>query len=282
MNNPTDIKTDNMNTDKWIELHETLQDLLAGYIDTELEDEQIMLVEAHLIGCEACRNDLARQQALSQRFESIPSSRMTSSSHQMLDKALDEVLLKNECAPKKPLLNWLSSPLHFIKKITSKFNLATMLSASGWSVALLLTIIIFAPQFNSGNTSSIPMIQDALTEYDEMQGKALPVTNMNNNKKSKPPLSWSNTQLLSSWETNIAGSPAQVYAIRSGHNIIFQYQVEESVFFRNPVVRQAIVEKGNYIIHNKKTDVLAIPLSKSGVIVVGATNSLPKPENIIF
>jgi len=282
MNNPTDIKAENMNTGKWIELHETLQDLLAGYIDKELEDEQIMLVEAHLIGCEACRNDLARQQALSQRFESIPSSRMTSSAHQMLDIALDEALLKNELESKQPPLLWLSSSLIFIKKIMPKFSLAAMLSASGWSVALLLTIIIFAPQFNQRNTSTIPMIQDALTEYNEMQGKALPVTNTDSNKKLKPPLSWSNTQLLSSWATNIAGAPAQVFAIRSGHNIIFQYQVDESVFFRNPIVRDAIVEKGNYTIHNKKTDVLAIPLSKSGVIVVGATNSLPKPENIRF
>ena len=277
MNNPT-----NMNSTKWIELHETLQDLLAGYIDKELKTEDILLVEAHLIGCEACRNDLSRQQVLSKRIELIPSSRMTSSTHIKIDKALEQSSLNSDLEDKKSFYFWLSSPLYFLKKYMSKLNYATMISASGWSVALLLAIIIFSPQISEENTSAIPMIQDALTEYSEMQDKALPVTYTDKNIQRKAPLSWPNTQLLSSWTTDIAGSPAQVFAIRSGHNIIFQYQVDESVFFRNPVVRQAITKEGSYFRHNIKTDVLAIPFSKSGVIVVGTKNSLPKPESIIF
>lgn len=271
---------ENINATKWIELHENLQDLLAGYIDNELEDGQIMLVEAHVLGCEACRNDLGRQQALSQRLEPTPSSRMSNKVHQKIDKALEDTVLENVSSWIKPL--WFSSALLYIKRSLPNVSLTSALGVSGWSVALLLGLIIVTPQFNIDNSSGIPMIQDALTEYYEMEGKSLPVTDTHNDGSLTAPLSWPNARLLSTWATRIAGSPAQVFALRSGHNIIFQYQISEAVFFRNSDVRSAISSKGSYAMQDNKTAVLALPLTNSGVLVVGATDSLPKAEKIIF
>jgi len=278
--NAVNINPENMHTEKWIELHENLQDMLAGYIDNELENEQIMLVEAHLIGCEACRNDLGRQQALSQRLESIPSSRISSLANQKIDKALEDAALENVLSRQQPL--WLSSSLSFIKRRLPNLSLTSILGVSGWGVAMLLAVIIFSPQFKVHTTSTIPMIQDALTEYYEMEGKALPVTDTHNIGTVKPPLTWPNTQLLATWATRIAGAPAQVFALRSGHNIIFQYQINAAVFFRNPVVRKAISKKGSYAMRDNKTDVLAFPLTNSGVLVVGAADSLPESGQILF
>jgi len=275
MNMPFD-----MNTTERIELHETLQDLLAGYVDNELDDEQTKLVEAHLIGCEVCRNDLGRQQTLSQRLESMPAARLSGAAHHKIDVALESATV--EKVPSVTLPFWLASAITFIKTRILKLKLASVVGASGWGVALLLAVIIIEPHFNNANPSSIPMIQDALAEYYEMEGKVLPVSDTKNKAIIKAPLSWPNTQLLSSWSTSIAGAPAQVFALRSGHNIIFQYQVSEAVFFRNPVVRKAISKTGSYAVRDNKTDVLAIPFTDSGVLVVGATDSLPRPEQLIF
>jgi len=275
MDIPFDINTQNR-----IELHETLQDLLAGYVDYELDNEQIMFVEAHLIGCEACRNDLSRQKALSQRLESIPTSRMSAAVHQNLDKALEAVAYEKVPLVKLPV--WLLSLIAFVESRMPHFSLASIIGASGWGVALLLSVIIIEPHFNLSNARQIPMIQDAVAEYYEMEGRALPVSGMKNKAAIKPPLNWPNTQLLSSWATKIAGAPAQVFALRSGHNIIFQYQINEAVFFRNPVVRKAISKNGSYALRDNKTDILAIPFTDSGILVVGATDSLPKPEQIVF
>jgi len=275
MNMPFD-----MNTTERIELHETLQDLLAGYVDNELDDEQTTLVEAHLIGCKACRNDLQRQQALSHCLESMPGARLPGSAHQKIDTALESAAV--EKVPSVTLPFWLSSTITFLKSRVLNFRLASLVGASGWGVALLLAIIIIEPHFNNASTRSIPMIQDALAEYYEMESKVLPASDTTNKAIIKAPLSWPNAQLLSSWETRIAGAPAQVFALRSGHNIIFQYQVSEAVFFRNPVVRKAISKTGSYAVRDNKTDVLAIPFTDSGVLVVGATDSLPKPEQLVF
>lgn len=280
MNNPLDVGTKDMTSDKWLELHEHLQDLLAGYIDNELDEKQVNLVEAHLIGCEACRNDLHRQQALSKQLETMPLSKMSSSAHKKIDKVLEDISL-NKSFSKKPGF-WVFESISFIKKFIMNLKLTTLIGAGGWGVALLLSISLFLPHFNKTNSDTIPMIEDALTEYYKMEGRTFPVLIENNNKGLKPPISWPNAQLLSSWSTEIGGAPAKVYALRSGNNIVFQYQINESIFFRNPIVRKAISENGSYSVHDKKTKVLAFPLTNSGVLVVGEKNSLPMPEQIIF
>ena len=73
-----------------------------------------------------------------------------------------------------------------------------------------------------------------------------------------------------------------MYALRSGRNIVFQYHVNESVFFRNPVVRKAIAESGNYKTQANKMDVIAMPLTNAGILIVGPEDSLPAPEKMII
>lgn len=269
------IRFDN-SAEKWAEIHEHMQDLLAGYVDDELDKQEALLVEAHLAGCEDCRNDVARQQILSQRLEAIPSPRMTSALQQRIDKMFTEEL---------------PDPLHtqprsrgrfllFLNRLIHNVSLPPVLGASGWGIALLFAIILFAPPVQEGQNSEIPMINDALAEYHKMKGKAFPVANKNSTLEA--PVNWSNAHTLATWTTNVAGAPAQVFALRSGHNIVFQYQVDETVFFRNPVVRQAISESGNFRQSKNKTDVLALPLSDSGVLVIGPSESLPTPDKIEF
>ena len=263
-------------SNRWVALHEKLQDLLAGYADNELDDEQIAIVEAHLAGCEACRNDIARQQLLSKRLGSIPAPRMSTALNQRLDQALAD-----DATPTRRTTwsrQW-QLPINIASWI-QRLGRPAYLGASGWAVALVLVVVILAPPLISTNNSTIPMVRDVVFEYNQMGTRALPVSA--NTSATKLPANWPDAHLLATWKTEIGGAPAQAFALRSGHSIVFQYQIDESVFFRNPAVRQAVQKSGNYQTRTRDTDVLALPLANAGLLLVGPADSLPKPEQLTF
>lgn len=263
------------NIEKWNELHSHLQDMLAGYADDELDNEQVLLIEAHLAGCELCRNDLTRQQILSQRLEAMPSPRLGTQAHNEIDESLS-----GESITYKQTKQYLSDFFTaLVANIKTHFSLPKAISAGGWGLAFVLAVIIVMPTVTQDSYGQIPMIADALAEYHELEDKVLPTSS---NKTNKAPINWPNAHLLASWKSKVAGEVAQVYALRSGRNIVFQYHVNESVFFRNPVVRQAIAKSGNYTTQANKMDVIAMPLTNAGILIVGPEDSLPNPENMII
>lgn len=262
--------------EKWTGLHGYLQDMLAGYADKELNDEQVRLVEAHLVGCEACQNDLARQQLMNQRFEAIMSSRMSVNGHNKIDKKLSiEAAAKN-----KPGSIVIKQLIIYLSVFRKQFFSLLMIASTGWALSLMLLVMLLVPALNQTEKEEIPMIHDALNLYYDLESKSLPV--VKHNKETTPPINWPDSHLVSSWDTRVAGAPAKAYAIRSGHNIILQYHIGEAVFFRNPIVRQSIASSGNYKVSNNNIDILALPLTNSGVIVIGPQNSLPDPKKIII
>lgn len=266
---------DNSN-EKWQTLHEGLQDLLAGYIDNELDEQDTLIIEAHLAGCKDCRNDLSRQQVLSQRFESISPARIPTALQQRIENMqLDEpaeMTLRTES-------DW-TKPSTAINAWLSKLSLKPVFGVSGWAVAMVFAVVMLMPISWQAPSSGIPMINDALAEYHKMKNVSFPVSSKDSVLKA--PALWPEARTLASWTTDVAGEPAQVFAIRSGRNIVFQYQINETVLFRNPVVRQAIADVGNYKHSKDNTDVLALPITDSGVLVVGPAESLPPPEKIDF
>jgi len=262
--------------EKWTELHESLQDLLAGYADNELDEQDTLIIEAHLSGCENCRNDLARQNALSERLEIIPPARITSG----LQKRIDNMQLEESPVPDMHLETSLAKVLIPFKSWFKNISRQPVFGASGWAFALIFAVVISLPTSWQTQRSQIPMINDALAEYHKMNSIAFPVSNKNTSIKA--PVNLPEGRTLATWATSIAGEPAQAFAIRSGRNIIFQYQINETVLFRNPEVRQAIADFGNYKLRSNEVDVLALPLTDSGVLVVGPAKSLPAVEKIEF
>ncbi|WP_197722118.1 anti-sigma factor family protein [Sulfuriflexus mobilis] len=261
---------------KWVKLHESLQDLLAGYADNELDAQDTLIIEAHLAGCEECRRDLSRQQVLSQRLESITPARMPSSLQQRIETMqLEESPESHSCGRH----TW-TDGFFVLKNWLNQISPQSLFGASGWAVAMAFALVMLLPSSWQSPSSGIPMINDALAEYHKMSNMAFPVSSKDSGLEA--PALWPDARTLATWTTNVAGEPAQVFAIRSGQNIVFQYQINETVLFRNPVVRQAIADSGNYKHSNKKVDVLAFPLSDTGVLVVGPTASLPTPDKIDF
>jgi len=263
-------------TDRWARLHTQLQDLLAGYADAALDRQQNDIVEAHLAGCAACRRDVARQQALSRRLHSMPVAPLSADLHERLDQALGN-------APPAPGLQaWLqrTGNLFRIRGQFLAFDSHTLAWVSGWGLALVLAIMMVAPTLKSGDDSDIPMVRDVLAEYRLMSNTALPEAG--NTATAEPPVSWPNARLLATWKTRVGGAPAQAFAVRNGHSIVFQYRVDETVFFRNPVVRQAVAQNGDFRIRADNMEVLAVPLKDAGVLVVGPADSLPAYQQLSF
>ena len=122
------------------------------------------------------------------------------------------------------------------------------------------------------------MVEDVLTEYLHLDKTSLPASN--SQSMPSPPANWPNARLLSSWETTVGGAPAKAFAMRNGDKIIVQYLIDESVFFRNPNVRQAVADSGSYLSQKNNIQVLAMPLKDAGLLVVGPTDWMPSLELI--
>jgi len=263
-------------SNRWVALHEHLQDLLAGYVDQELNSEQAAMVEAHLAGCEACRNDLARQQLLSARLKTLPPPRLSARFNQTLDQALADDVPPGKSIHRRRLWPLAASALNGFQQV----NRPVLPGASGWIVALVLVVVMLGQFRVPTDNTPIPMVRDVVMEYREMNDRPIPVSA--ENAATKPPVSWPNSHLLATWETKIGGAPARAFAVRSGKDIVFQYRINESVFFRNPAVRQAVHESGNYRTRTWNTDVIAVPLTNAGLLIVGPADSLPAPEQLRF
>lgn len=256
-------------TDRWSVLHANLQDLLAGYADEMLPPDQIAVVEAHLTCCEACRNDVARQRTLSRRLSGMPAARMSVELTRRIDQALADA------APtQRPLhRRLLFSPDWLRHRSRSWFALA-----SGWLVALVLAVVMLTSAWKAGIHDQIPMIHDAVAQYRQMAAQTLP--SAADMVDVQPPANWPDARLLATWHTDIGGAPAQAFAMRSGHSVVIQYRIDEAVFFRNPAVRAAVAKSGMFQTHEGGTEILALPASDAGVLLVGPTASLPTRKQL--
>lgn len=260
--------------DHWQALHTKLQDLLAAYADDMLDSSDKELIEAHLAGCEACRKDVIRQQILSRRLNSLPVYRMPIKLHQRLDNALNEATPPKEESKTKRIKRG-----NFYQNLPNHIKTSFLTTASGWSVAILLLFTIFLPQtLNQKNNSSIPMIEDAINEYQSSSKVKLPIPDKNTNKKQ--PITWPGSHVLTNWKTTIGGAPADAFAMRNGDSVIFQYIVDETVFFNNPEVRNSLTKTGKFRIRSNDITVLAIPIESAGILMVGPSKAIPEKNNL--
>lgn len=260
--------------EQWQALHMQLQDLLAGYADDMLDEHDKQLVEAHLAGCLTCRMDVSRQQLLSDRLNDLPVTRMSTNLHQQLDQVLKEAPIpeKKEASQAKRWQHWLS--FNWLRKRKQP----SFSTASGWTVALMLLVVMLFPHLKQGSGKNIPMVQDVIAEYQQLSQTTLPVSLQNGSEE--PPATWSGSRVLAHWKTTIGGEPADAYAVRNGDNIVFQFKVDEAVFFHNPDVRLAIANTGTYQVKYNKLKVLALPLKKAGLLIVGSNSGMPTPEKL--
>lgn len=253
-------------------LHAELQILLAGYLDQELEEDERRQVEAHLIGCVYCREDLIRQTLLQQRLEQ---ERQAVHLPMALQIQLDAMFESGEIH--QPRVNmpdnskkgdWRTGFVAFSRHWSG---------LSGWLAASVLLVILLSPHFLPA--SEVPMIRDALTQYQRMQSIPLPLAAPGSIDPADSPVSWPGSRLLASWSTQVGGEQAKAYWLRSGETTLLVLNISEAVFFRHPEVREALEHQG--IFHFRGVlSVLAIPAATSGILIVGPENALPDKGDI--
>lgn len=256
---------------KWEALHLQLQDLLAGYADDMLNGHNKSVIEAHLSGCESCRADVARQQIITQRLNNLPHARLSTQAHLKLDSTLSNA---------RPPAAEIGPPWH-TKVFNNWYQMIStprFIATSGWSVSIALIAVILLPHLMPNNNHNPPMVEDVIAEYLHLDTAALPASS--NNPLPELPANWPNARLLASWDTKVGGAPAKAFAMRDGNNIVIQYRIDEVVFFRNPGVRQAVSDKGSYLVKQNNLQVLALPLKNFGLLVVGPAGRVPAPETI--
>jgi hypothetical protein len=264
---------------QWQVLHIKLQDLLAAYADDMLDDQDKALVEAHLSGCEACRMDVSRQQLLSRRLNNLPVSRMSTELHQRLDQALGKASLCKEAGNNKETSLYKNDQRWFSFNWLRKLKVSSFATASGWSVAMILLVVMLLPHsIKQGNGNTIPMVRDVLAEYQQFSKTTLPVSVQG--LAEAPPATWSGSHVLASWKTTIGGAPADVFAVRNGDSVVFQFKVDEAVFFNNPEVRNAVSKMGDFSVREKGIAVLAMPIKSAGLLMVGPVGAIPMASDL--
>lgn len=268
--------------DSWQALHLELQDLLAGYLDDELEDHDRERVEAHLAGCAACREDLARQRLLQERLQQLSRPSLSTAQQARLDAVVEETPAETATLPSDDRNRfrgrpWASSARKRIGAISRLFHSRWLPAVSGWTLAgVLLVAWLVGGQLETG-AEPIPMVRDAIAEYQRLARSGLPEEGA---PGSTPPLVWPEARPLAAWTTRIGGGPARAYALRSGDSILLQVQVTDRVFFNNPGVRKAVAERGEYEIRERQLRVIALPLKKGGVLLVGRARALPPADQL--
>jgi anti-sigma factor RsiW len=256
-------------------LHAELQILLAGYVDQELEEDERRQVEAHLVGCAHCREDLIRQTLLQQRLGQCvqPACLPTA-----LQRRLDAIVETGEnSAPDCP---GVTTPV-VLKREKWRAWFAAFSGhwgfLSGWVTASVLLVVLLLPPFQP--VSDVPMISDAMEQYQDMQSRSLPLSVPGATASADSPVSWPGSRVLASWGTQVGGEQAKAYWLRSGETTLLVLSISEAVFFRHPEVREALEHQG--IFHFRGAlSVLAIPAATSGILIVGPENALPDKGDI--
>lgn len=257
---------------QWSDLHDQIQDWLAGYADGELDEHHTTLVEAHLAGCEACRHDVERQRMLSERLQEIPAPRLSPA----FAKRLDDTFASAQASNKRPIGH---RPLTGLKHWLARLSPSAVIGGGGWAVAMVLAAMLLVPNLAPDRSNQIavanhiPMVSDVLADYQRAVGNDLPTPSRD--ADLSPPMPWPNGRVLARWTTSVGGEPAEAYAVRLGNSLIVQYQISERVFFRNPDVRQAVARAGDFRTRDNELEVIGVPMQASGLLVVAPSGNLP-------
>lgn len=256
--------------------HQVLIELLGAYADRELPPETSSQIEAHLVGCARCRNELAVHQAVRLRLGVTPPVAAPPALRDRIVSAIAATPVPDlDRAPAHPdrLPLWKRLPV----------RLATAVAV----LALAVAVAVNVSRTDSGRApapdvarlgvapTSVPLLNDALIDYRRVTAGDLPGRSRDldlvRGAVAFPidPLRVNGVRLLAAWTTDLGGEAAAVLAYRWNDRIVLQYLVPESRFFRHPSIRAAIT--GNHVIVARANaqGLVAWPTQEAGAILIG-------------
>ena len=256
-----------MNVATYTQRHHELIDQLDAYIDHELGDEKSARVEAHLSGCTRCQRALQLHRALRDTLAGAPVARAPDSLRERLLIELDA----EQAPPPRG-----ASATHQRPRVR-QFAQPWL----GWAAAAGLAAVMLVHGFWTGPQPSqqIPMVEAALADYQLHFNRELPAAGPQQLAAIErtvafkvQPMPALRHQLIGAWQTRIRGEPAVALAYRYGNHVLVQYVVSQSLFFRQPRVREAVARDGRYSTTSHGTSVLAWAQSDSGSLLIGAVD----------
>lgn len=259
--------------------HEVLRELLGAYADRELPPETTAQIDAHLIGCIACRRELEVHDSLRARLASEPPAAASPALRARITAALDAAP-----APQIAVVRGTADVVLVHRRIT-------WIAIAGWVTAALLAVILGARIELDRNAvagarpiaspvQSVPLLGGIVDDYalvskGELPGRARDLSAV---RAAVPfpiePLRASNLRLIAAWTTTVGAEPAAVLAYRLDDRLIVQYLVAEDVFFRHPAVRAAVADRHLLTGADGSRSLVAWPGAAAGTVLIG---DVPSP-----
>jgi hypothetical protein len=249
--------------------HQVLIDLLGAYADGELPPETTSQIDAHLVGCVRCRRELAVHRAMRRRLGFEPPVAAPPALRERIVAAIASTPLP-AIDPRRARFAALRQPLVFIP-------LLTIVAAAALGTDLFVRqktapAATVAPLAESPTT--IPLLQDALTDYRRVIAGDLPgrARDLDAVRSAVPfpiePLRAPAVRLLAAWTTELGQEPAVVLAYRWDDRIVLQYVVSEQRFFQHPALRHAVAGGGMLSASDGAQGIVAWPTSSAGALLI--------------
>ena len=257
--------------------HQVLIELLAAYADRELPPETASQIEAHLVGCARCRNELAVHQAVRLRLGVAPPVAAPPALRERIVSAIAAAPIPpaESSPPPSRHVTWKRHPVLVAMAVT----ILAIAAAIGVNVSLNDRGVGPTPNVTrlSVSPTSVPLLNDALADYRRVTAGDLPGRSRDldlvRGAVSFPidPLRVNGVRLLAAWTTDLGGEAAAVLAYRWNDRILLQYLVPEERFFRHPAIRAAWT--GNHLlVASANTQGLVAwswPSQEAGAILIG-------------
>ena len=250
--------------------HQVLIDLLGAYADGELPPETTSQIDAHLVGCVRCRRELAVHRAMRRRLGFEPPVAAPPALRERIVAAIAATPVLAPIAPPR------TRPLSILRRPMVYAPIVALAIASVLGSAYLVrhaaTQVSLAPITTSVN--SIPLLQDALTDYrrvvaGDLPGRARDLDAVRNAVTFPiEPLRSPTVRLLAAWTTVLGQDPAVVLAYRWDDRIVLQYVVSEQRFFQHPALRQAVAGGGLLAARDGAQGIVAWPTSTAGAVLI--------------
>lgn len=259
--------------------HQVLRDLLGAYGDRELPPETTAQIDAHLIGCARCREELQIHDAIRARLTAEPPAAASPALRVRIASALDA----RPAAPSVP------SDDSGVADAARFRRVLTAVALGGWTLAVALGALAWprvSVQLQRGTASAdvrtlasptreVPLLDGILEDYTRVSAGYLPgrardlATVRAAVAFPVEPLRTSGLRLLGAWTTDVRGEPAAVLAYRLDDRLVVQYLVAEDAFFRHPGVRTAISAHHLLTASDGPRTLVAWPEAEAGSVLVG-------------
>ncbi len=247
--------------------HQVLIELLAAYADRELPPETTSQIDAHLVGCERCRRELAIHNTVRLRLEAEPVAAAPSAFRDRVVAAIAATPApepKPVPAARRGIRAYYLPAIGLLLAALAVTGIVLRTRASARSVSVLA-----AP------AASVPLLNGVLADYRRVIAGNLPgrARDLAAVRAALPfPVEALRSQavsLVAAWTTNIDDEPAAVLAYRLDDRIVLEYLVPEEGFFENPLVRQAVIDGRPLAARDGTQSMVAWPTNAAGVVLVG-------------